>query len=654
MTDIFMLKSDRRFSFKYDGEDFNLQNPKTNTTVSENTCTTEYVFADGLKVTNTATFYPEFDAVEWLSWFENTGSEPTKIISEVWDSDIKLPFPKQSAHKFNAYVQDPKTATTLYYPQGPGRLYHVKEFCEAIKLLNVGDADFKLTTSGGRSSQGTGPFFNANFEGQGVAGAIGWTGQWHAAFSRGEEYLQIKSGIEKASFKLFPGEKIRTSSFVLMSYDGDFRDGQNKFKRLIKTHYSLVGKPGRDKTAPYCGGVWGGMSSEGVIKRVRFVKENRLPFEYIWMDSGWFGLYEKESPDEFTGDWFGHSGNWMANPKFHPDELCEVAKEINDAGMKFLLWIEPERAGIDSQLYKEHPEFFFDGDEYGFKLLNLGCDEALNYVTELVSNIIKKLDLGCYRQDCCFGPDYPLAFWRANEDPERIGINEIKHIMGLYKLWDTLLERFPNLMIDNCAGGGKRIDIETLRRSVPLWRTDYACSADFDPNGIQAQNLGFSTWLPYTGTSSSRVVCDPYRFRSSYTSALLSHSLWSEREGLLTEAQTEWLAKFSNEYLRVRPYLSCDSYPLTKPSANDDVWCAIQYHRPEDDTGIMLVYRRENAPYNSASFILRGLNKNHMYTLTDADTNEKITVTHKHLTTYGITIKIKQNRTAKLYYIKGE
>lgn len=87
-----------------------------------------------------------------------------------------------------------------------------------------------------------------------------------------------------------------------------------------------------------------------------------------------------------------------------------------------------------------------------------------------------------------------------NDADDRKGITEIKHIMGLYRLWDALLERFPHLIIDNCASGGRRIDIETLRRSVPLWRSDAQCSANYPPEWAQVHNMTFSVWMPYSGT----------------------------------------------------------------------------------------------------------------------------------------------------------
>ena len=112
-----------------------------------------------------------------------------------------------------------------------------------------------------------------------------------------------------------------------------------------------------------------------------------------------------------------------------------------------------------------------------------------------------------------------LSIWRKADTEGRRGITEIKYINGLYALWDRLLERFPHLLIDNCASGGKRIDIETLRRSVPLWRSDSCTAANYLIQGMQNQQLAYNAWMPYSGAGTGRIF-DAYRIRSAYSGSL--------------------------------------------------------------------------------------------------------------------------------------
>jgi alpha-galactosidase len=91
----------------------------------------------------------------------------------------------------------------------------------------------------------------------------------------------------------------------------------------------------------------------------------------------------------------------------------------------------------------------------------------------------------------------PLDFWRKNDAPDRQGITEIKHVTGYLAYWDELRRRHPKMLIDSCASGGRRNDLETMRRAVPLWRSDYA----FETTGHQCMTHGVSLWLPYHGTA---------------------------------------------------------------------------------------------------------------------------------------------------------
>ncbi len=84
----------------------------------------------------------------------------------------------------------------------------------------------------------------------------------------------------------------------------------------------------------------------------------------------------------------------------------------------------------------------------------------------------------------------------------------MKHVAGLLGYWDTLRERHPMLRIDICSGGGSRNELETLRRAVPLWRSDYA----YETTGMQTLTYGMALWIPFFGTGIN--TTDPYTFWS--------------------------------------------------------------------------------------------------------------------------------------------
>ena len=652
------LKNQNLFSFVYNGR--NVWDCDMKKTVRENgeETVTELIFPDGLKVTNVVKKHGE-NAYEWVNWFENTGKNPTGIISELWDCDCVAPFERDEKKGYTAYEPDRDKVMKVYAPNGS--VWSAYEFYADPDLVDGSNfLPYHLTPDqphqryqnrGGRSSDLRAPFFNIKRENKGVIFAIGWTGQWRCELDRTDEGVRIRTKIEDTNFRLLPGEKIRTSSVVIMPYIGSVTDAQNQWRRLVKKEFSLIGKPGRDDAGIFCAGIWGGMSDDGVKARIQKIREYKIPVEDFWMDAGWYGMGEKPSPDEFEGDWSVHTGDWRVNPHLHPNELADVSAEIRAAGKQFLLWFEPERVINTTPIAKEHPEYFLkkkNPPEWDCNwLLDLGNDAAWNYCFETLSGLIEKLSLHYYRQD--FNME-PLDFWRENDEPDRVGIHEIKHITGLYRLWDALLERFPHLMIDNCASGGRRIDIEMLRRSMPLWRSDAQCPANYRCEIAQTHNMSYAAWIPYSGTGSGREWGDWYRIRSAYAGALTTNYSFSERDSFGDPEQMEWFQKMGEEYLVVRPYFYEDFYPLTEISDRTDIWSAAQYDRPEQNDGIVQVFRREHAPYTDASFTLSAIKADKTYLFRDADTDETQEISGKDLLEKGFSVHIPKKRTAKIYF----
>ncbi len=645
----------KRFSFLYDGRDMS----DIRKTVTENQEETvfEYFTEDGLKVTNICRKLSEFDACQWVTWYENTGTQPSKMLTDILDADISIPFEHDEPLGWVAYQPDPDKDMKIIAPTGS--TWEKNEFyCDVDNLVSniyvnhIYPNDVKTyKTSGGRSSQAMAPFFNITRQNKGVFLAIGWTGQWNCTIARKSDSVEIKAGIEDAAFYLMPGEKIRTASIVLMEYECDIAQAHNKWRRLLKNHFSLIGKAGRDTAGPLCCGLWGGMKSSAMIERIRLVKENKLPYEYLWVDAGWYGQFTQDSLDEFQGDWPSHTGDWSVNTIHHPDGLLEVVREAELAGMKFLLWFEPERVIDGTPITKEHPEYFIrHPNQQTNLLLNLGDEAAWNYCYDLLCEMIERLHIQYYRQD--FNMD-PLDYWRVNDSENRCGITEIKHIMGMYRLWDALLQKFPHLMIDNCASGGRRLDVETLSRSVPLWRSDYQCSANYRIEVSQFHNMQFANWMPYSGTGTGRDIGDTYRMRSAYAGALTTHFMFSENNALPNSEQIAWIKKHAEEYLSIREYFYADYYPLTDGIESAYSWNAAQYNRPEKEDGLVQIFRHEKSPFSTAVFPLRGLSDSRLYQITDFDTQEWVEITGKELREKGLEVITDAPRSAKLYGYKA-
>ena len=143
-----------------------------------------------------------------------------------------------------------------------------------------------------------------------------------------------------------------------------------------------------------------------------------------------------------------------------------MAKEAN---LGFSAWFELERAGTSAKSVAEHRDYYlghtfkrggyipmenYVNMWYGL-LVNFGHEPARQWIKNKVIDTIKSCDMKIFRIDYNI---WPADYWHYSDTCDRKGLTEIKYLNGLYKTFDELLELFPDLIIDNCAGGGRRLD----------------------------------------------------------------------------------------------------------------------------------------------------------------------------------------------------
>ncbi len=341
------------------------------------------------------------------------------------------------------------------------------------------------------------------------------------------------------------------------------------------------------------------------------------------------------------GQWHLNVGNWTVEKERFPNGLRPVADAVHETGAKFMVWFEPERVRPGTQIDKEHPEWLIKLPNNNNYLFNLGNKEALKWLTNYIADFIQKEGIDYYRQDFNFDPK---PYWEASDNPDRIGMSEIRHIEGLYAFWDSLLVRFPNLLIDNCASGGRRLDLETTSRSAPLWRTDYQYG---EPNGYQCHTYGLNFYLPIHGTAIYKT--DGYTFRSGLGgTAVLNWEVTGKNSESIPAIQ-----KRIQDYKNIRPYFYADYYPLTESANNtgDDVWLAYQLNRSAEKDGIIIAFRRGECPDEKMEVKLQGLIPEADYELTDDETGKKMVVKGAELAK-GFTLSIAEKPGSLMFWYK--
>lgn len=562
--------------------------------------------------------FEDFPAVEWVVRLRNTAPEDTALIEDLLALDLPLD-----------WTGCGESAPVVDYSFGSRA--SVSDFMVQRESLKAQEP-LKLSAFGGRSSNQHLPFFNLHTETGGMFIAVGWTGQWACSFERGDKQVTVRCGMEKIRLKLRPGEEIRTPSILLMPWDGAKVEAHNRLRRFMLRHHTLKIED-RNVEVPISCITWGGKKTATHQKDIERIREKGLEYDCYWVDAGWFG--PDFETDEFQNllkeDWYYNVGYWAPNPSVHPQGLGPVSSYARAADMKFLLWIEPERAVTGTPMMNEHPEWFLKAFTYPsvgqspkpvtVRLLNLGLPDARQYITDKVSSLIEQNGVDYLRQDCNMEL---LECWREADEPDRHGMTEIRYVEGLYKFWDELRSRHPNLVIDNCAGGGTRIDLESIGRTVVLHRTDYVCHPGADPVAGQVGTFGLNHWLPLISTGLlTGNTGSTYEFRSllgaGMSFCIQSVTGLGQVETLTPDFPWEWQRKMIRQFKKARPFFSGDFYPLTDCTISHADWMAYQLDRPDLGEGMILVYRRQEAAQDRHTFYLQGLAGDVRYDLEDAD-----------------------------------
>ncbi|HEV2355015.1 MAG TPA: alpha-galactosidase, partial [Puia sp.] len=567
--------------------------------------------------------YRDFPTIEWTIYFKSTASVDTPILENIQALDVRLRRGRQGEfvlHHETGSQMTPSDYQPLETALEPGM-------------------EKQFVAEGGRPSSLYLPYFNLEWPDSGVIIAIGWPGQWSASFTRHTgRMLRVQGGQQLTHFKLHPGEEVRTPLIVLQFYDGNWIHSQNIWRRWMIAHN--IPRPGGELPPPLstpCSShqYWEMLGATEQNQKIfidRYI-ENGLKPDYWWMDAGWY---------VDNGHW-ENTGTWEVDTNRFPHGLRAISDYAHSEGVKTLAWFEPERVTAGTWLATNHPEWVLGGTNGG--LLNLGNLKARQWVIDHIDKMIVQQGLDCYRQD--FNMD-PTPSWRANDSPDRQGITENKYVVGYLAFWDELRRRHPDMIIDSCAQGGRRNDLETLRRAVPFIRSDYL----FEPVGQQCHMYGISFWMPYNGTgvrSAAGKETEEYIFRSSM--AIHLTPCWDLRRkgdpvafnlAITPPRDIDLVRRLMSQWRQVAPDYYGDYYPLTSYSLSNNVWMVWQFNRPNAGEGVVQAFRRLESPHGVAVFKLRGLKEQARYEVTNFDVKGSTEISGRELMERGLTIQINE------------
>jgi len=528
--------------------------------------------ATGLRVELEALAYNDFPVYEWTLWLENTGNTDTPIISEVRGGEFTVSGSSPVLHHGTGDHCTQENFETIMTPLTPDQTVHLEPI-------------------GGRPCDGCFPYLRVLFEGWGLNLAIGWPGQWAADIRGTDDGCTVQAGQQYFHAYLKPGERVRGPRMCAMAFEGDVVRAANLWRRWYFAHvmprqHGAMIQPKFVLTHNGGGLEYVKATEENQLAAMTAFKQLGYSPDIWWIDAGWYPCPNEQGENSW---WL--TGTWEPDPARFPHGLRPVGEMAAEWGADFLLWHEPERVTPGSRLDREHPEWLLTTKDNTNRLLNLAIPACADWLIEHVDAEINEFRLNIYRQDFNFDP---LPYWL--EDPaDRLGVTENLHQQNYLRFWDELLLRHPDLVIDSCASGGRRNDLESMRRGVPLHFTDYGYG-NFAVN--QAMYYTMFSWIPYfRGFGVNTEQPD-----STFTHGLPFHTDLFSIINAMTPAHAGSVDIDTDPALhallqRVLPVwrraaemtLSGDFYPVTPYTKANDAFCCTQFDVPEEDRGFVLM-----------------------------------------------------------------
>ncbi len=566
-----------------------------------------------LQVRCEAVDYRDYPTIEWTLHFKNTGSSDTPLLSSIQALDAAFPRGDLGAHLLRHW-EGGYAGPHAYRPHQTALLKENQHLA---------------FTPGGRGSDRVLPFFNLEYGRGGAIIAVGWPGQWKMEFrDAGGGALRVTGGQETTRFLLHPGEEVRSPLIVLQFWaGGDWIDAQNVWRRWMLAHNlpARDGKPLPPQLAGCSSHLFNEMLNANEENQIFFVDRHvseGLKIDYWWMDAGWY-------PN--NGGWW-NTGTWEVDTKRFPRGLRAITDFAHQKGVRIIVWFEPERVTAGTWLWEKHPEWLL-GRDPNCRLLNMGNPETTRWLVDHIDRFLTAQGVDLYRQDFNINP---LGIWREHDSPDRQGITEIRYNEGYLAYWDELRRRRPALVIDSCSSGGRRNDLETLRRAVPLLRSD-----DIGlPLDEQAHTYGFASWVPCWGTGTGT---DPYGFRSC-----MGWHMTIGPDARKKDENYEQAVRMVGQWREVADCFLGDYYPLTPYSLSEHEWMAWQFDRPEEGRGMVQAFRRARCDAPERRFRLRGLDGDAAYEFRDLDTDRRETFSGHDLMRKGLAVRLAGPRQAAL------
>lgn len=406
---------------------------------------------------------------------------------------------------------------------------------------------------------------------------------------------RLVAGIHDFDFnwELPPGDSFETPR-LLLAFSGEGFGGTSRaFHRHIRK--TVLPEQHRDELRPVLYNSWEAttfnVSEDHQIRLAKRAAE--LGAELFVVDDGWFG----KRNDDTAG-----LGDWYVNPEKFPRGLGPVISAVREMGLRFGLWVEPEMVNPDSELYRKHPEwiYHFAGRAPTLMrnqaILNLGRPDVQEFVISFMDRLLAENRIDFIKWDMNRTITEPAGLDLPAERQREVWV---RHVQGLYRAVEEIRRKHPDVIFEDCSGGGGRVDPGILRLFDQVWVSDNTDAYDrlFIQEGysqVYPANTMVS-WVTSTGGPlGQRQVPLEYRFHSSMTGVLgIGDDIlsWSDEE-------CRKAASLIAEYKEIRTVVQRgEQYRILSPAGGAVAagTTAVAYVSPDREEAVLFAYR--NGPH---------------------------------------------------------
>ena len=429
--------------------------------------------------------------------------------------------------------------------------------------------------------------------------------------------IRMMTGINPEDFRweLTAGSDFQTPEAVLVYSDEGIGGMSRSFHDLYRNH--LIRGYYRDKKRPILINNWEATYFNFDTEKLLAIAKQAAPLgiEMLVMDDGWFG--NRFDDNRALGD-------WEVNEEKLQGGLKHLVDEVNKLGLKFGIWFEPEMISPESKLYAEHPDWAVTvpgrvpGLARNQLVLDISREDVADYIFEKMAKVLRSANIEYVKWDM----NRPLADIASAALPkERQGEIFHRYVLGVYRMQERLITEFPNLLLENCSGGGARFDAGMLYYSPQIW-----CSDDTD--AIERLTIQEGTALIYPLSAMGAHVSDcpnhtvgrttPFATRGAVALAgtfgyELDITKISDEDRNQIPEQTKMYHKY-NDLVRTGDYYRMASY---RENHYYDAYMVVSKDKKEALATYVMVKRRPNPRSRGLKFL--GLDPEKTYRIEGQD-----------------------------------